>query len=129
MNCLIENNNIFKLEYGQKECIGVTAAAYKELENDLITALEKAENYKQLSEEYKQKLIDNGLITVPKTAEEIQMEILQGLNNLSSVVVDIKGRLEVLENESSSNIENSETTQCRTDENNGSIRKGKTVSK
>lgn len=129
MNCLIENNNIFKLEYGQKECIGVTASAYKELENDLIIALEKAENYKQLSEEYKQKLIDNGLITVPKTAEEIQMEILQGLNNLSSVVVDIKGRLEVLENESSSNIENSETAQCRTDENNGSIRKGKTVPK
>lgn len=49
MNCLIENNNIFKLEYGQKECIGVTASAYKELENDLIIALEKAENYKQLS--------------------------------------------------------------------------------
>ncbi|MEG0730606.1 MAG: hypothetical protein RSD79_05870 [Cetobacterium sp.] len=129
MNCLIENNNIFKLEYGQKECIGVTAAAYKELENDLITALEKAENYKQLSEEYKQKLIDNGLMTVPKTAEEIQMEILQGLNNLTGVVNNLGKRLEVLENESSSNIENSETTQCRTDENNGSIRKGKAVSK
>ncbi len=129
MNCLVENNNIFKLEYGQKECIGVTAAAYKELENDLITALEKAENYKKLSEEYKQKLIDNGLITVPKTAEEIQMEILQGLNNLTGVVNNLGKRLEVLENESSSNIENSETAQCRTDENNGSIRKGKTVSK
>lgn len=129
MNCLIENNNIFKLEYGQKECIGVTAAAYKELENDLITALEKAENYKQLSEEYKQKLIDNGLMTVPKTAEEIQMEILQGLNNLTGVVNNLGKRLEVLENESSSNIENSETTQCRTGENNGSIRKGKAVSK
>lgn len=129
MNCLIENNNIFKLEYGQKECIGVTATAYKELENDLIIALEKAENYKQLSEEYKQKLIDNGLMTVPKTAEEIQMEILQGLNNLTGVVNNLGKRLEVLENESSSNIENSETTQCRTDENNGSIRKGKAVSK
>lgn len=129
MNCLIENNNIFKLEYGQKECIGVTAAAYKELESDLITALEKAENYKQLSEEYKQKLIDNGLITVPKTAEEIQMEILQGLNNLTGVVNNLGKRLEVLENESSSNIENSETTQCGANENNGSIRKGKTVPK
>ena len=129
MNCSIENNNIFKSEYGQKECIGVTAAAYKELENDLITALEKAENYKQLSEEYKQKLIDNGLMTVPKTAEEIQMEILQGLNNLTGVVNNLGKRLEVLENESSSNIENSETTQCGTNENNGSIRKGKTIPK
>lgn len=129
VSCIIENGNIFKLELGQKECIGVTAAAFKELENDLIAAIEKAENYKQESENYKKELIKHGLITVPKTAEEIQMEILQGLNNLSGIVVDIKSRLEVLENESSSNIESGETVQRGADENNGSVRKGKTISK
>lgn len=66
MNCLIENNNIFKLEYGQKECIGVTAAAYKELENDLITALEKAENYKQLSDRFKYRRKDNQRQTIQR---------------------------------------------------------------
>ncbi|MEG2347293.1 MAG: hypothetical protein RSB50_06385 [Cetobacterium sp.] len=128
-SCIIENGNIFKLEYGQKECVGVTAAAYKDLENTLEEAIIKAENYKKEAEDYKKELVKHGLITVPKTPEEIQMEILQGLNNLSGIVVDIKSRLEVLENESSSNSKDSKTVQRGADENNGSVGKGKTVSK
>lgn len=128
-SCIIENGNIFKLEYGQKECVGVTAAAYKDLENTLEEAIIKAENYKKEAEDYKKELVKHGLITVPKTPEEIQMEILQGLNNLSGIVVDIKSRLEVLENESSSNSKDSKTVQRGADENNANTSRSKGVSK
>ncbi|MGL5191317.1 MAG: hypothetical protein ACRC7S_16880 [Cetobacterium sp.] len=129
LSCVIENGNIFKLEYGQKECVGVTAVVYKELENALEEAIVKAEDYKKTAENYKNELVKHGLITIPKTPEEIQIEILRGLNDLSSVVVDIKGRLEVLENESSSNSKDSKTVQRETNEDNGSAGKSKTISK
>lgn len=121
MNCIIENNNIFKLEYGSKECIGVTAEAYKELESSLEQAIIKAEEYKQL-------LIDNGLIEVPKTPEQVQKEILEGLNNLTNFVSKLDKRLEDLENESSKNITNSKTIRDRSSKNNGSSREGETIS-
>ena len=122
INCLIEGNNIFKLEFGNKECIGVTSSAYKELEANFEEAIIKAE-------EYKQKLIEHGLIEVPKTPEQIQKEILEGLGKLTNFVTMLDKRLEALENEPSKNITSGEAVQCQPDENNGNSRKSKTVSK
>lgn len=128
MNCIVENNNIFKLEYGQKECVGVTVTAYKELENSLEEAIVKAEEYKNKAEEYKKKLVEHGIIQVPKTAEEIQAEILSGLNNLTNFVQKMNDRLEVLENEPSKNNGNGKTTRDRTSKNHGSTGEVETVS-
>ena len=122
INCLIEGNNIFKLEFGTKECIGVTASAYKELESSFEEAIIKAE-------EYKQKLIEHGLLELPKTPEQIQQEILEGLGKLTNFVTKLDKRLEVLENESCKNITSGEAIQCESNENNGSVRKSKTISK
>lgn len=122
INCLIEGNNIFKLEYGTKECIGVVASAYKELESSFEEAIVKAE-------EYKQKLIENGLLEVPKTPEQIQQDILNGLGKLTDFVSKLDKRLEVLENESCKNIPSGEAIQCESNENNGNSRKGKAVPK
>lgn len=128
MNCIVENNNIFKLEYGQKECVGVTVIAYKELENSLEEAIVKAEEYKNKAEEYRKKLVELGVIQVPKTPEEIQAEILNGLNNLTNFVQKLNSRLEVLENEPSKNIANSKATRDRTSKNHGGAGENETVS-
>lgn len=121
INCLVEGNNIFKLEYGTKECIGVTSSAYKELEASFEEAIIKAE-------EYKNKLIEHGLIEVPKTPEQVQKEILEGLGKLTTFVSALDKRLEALENEPSKNNASSKTIQHKSNENNGSSGKGKTIS-
>lgn len=59
-----EGNNLFSTDYtGSVVCIGVTADAYKELQENADAAISKAE-------EYFEELVRAGLRVRPKTADE-----------------------------------------------------------
>lgn len=130
MNCIIDGNNIFEVDYtGNKKCVGVIAQVYKDLEDNLETAIIKAEEYKEKANGYEKKLVELGVIQLPKTPEEIQQEILNGIEKLTNFAMNLDKRLEVLENESSSDNEGSETIQHRSSKNNGSVGKSEKISK
>lgn len=106
ITCSIENNNIYKIEYGNKVCIGVTSDVYVQLKESAEKALARNEELANDKEKYYQMLIDNGIIKKPKSTEEIlketqdqQENILKTLGNLTSVLERLNNRMEVVENE------------------------------
>lgn len=112
VTCIIENGNIYKLEYGQKICIGVTADAYTQLKDSAEKALERNEQLAKEKDEYYKILIDNGLIKKPKTVEELisetqsqQINIMNKLNSITLTMEKLNGRMEALENECTRPIE------------------------
>lgn len=95
MNIVVDGNNIFSIDiYGARECIGVTAAAYKEMQKAAELATEKAEEFYNLKEEYFEKLVENGILTRPKTQEDINAELMDQNRILMEVVVSLKEKME-----------------------------------
>lgn len=106
ITCSIENNNIYKIEYGNKTCIGVTADAYTQLKESAEKALIRNDELAKEKDKYYQMLIEHGIITKPKTTEELlketqdqQANIMKTLNSLTSVLEKLNSRMEVVENE------------------------------
>lgn len=113
ITCVIENGNIYKLEYGQKNCIGVIADVYTELNTSAEKALARNEELAAEKDKYYQMLIEHGIITKPKTTEELlketqsqQASIIQTLNNLTVTLEKLNSRIEVVENEVTRPISN-----------------------
>ena len=105
--CIIENGNIFETDYmgNKKECIGVATEVFKQIENGLKEAVEKAETLKLERDKYYDLGIEKGYIEKPKTTEELtkefqeqQSKILEVLQNMNDKLNKTTERLEVLEN-------------------------------
>lgn len=105
--CIIENGNIFETDYmgNKKECIGVATEVFKQIENGLKEAVEKAETLKLERDKYYELGIEKGYIEKPKTTEELtkefqeqQNKILEVLQNMNDKLNKTTERLEVLEN-------------------------------
>ena len=104
---IIENGNIFETDYmgNKKECIGVATEVFKQIENGLKEAVEKAETLKLERDKYYELGIEKGYIEKPKTTEELtkefqeqQNKILEVLQNMNDKLIKTTERLEVLEN-------------------------------
>lgn len=83
MSCVVENGEIYQVSFNGRQKIGVTQQAYDEL--------------MQIANEYKNVLIEKGIIEKEKTPEEIQLEnqqmmanMLEIINNLSNEVKELK---------------------------------------
>lgn len=105
ITCVIENGNIYKLEFGQKNCIGVTAEVYTTLKNSTEKALDRNEELAKEKDKYYEMLVEHGIIQRPKTPEDYikefqkeQSKIVDVLGELSKTVKSINTRLEEVEN-------------------------------
>lgn len=98
MTCVVENGNIIQVDYyGSRKAIGVTTEVYKELE--------------KISTEYYNKLVELGVITPPKTQEQIQQEQIQIMQVMMDQMKQMQKKLEVLENAQSANVSPNVETQ------------------
>lgn len=89
ITCMIENGNIMQVDfYGNKQIVGVTTEAYKELE--------------KISTEYYNKLVELGAIVPPKTPEQIQQETMQMMSEMMAQMQKMKAEMEELKNGKSS---------------------------
>lgn len=103
---IIENGNIYKIEYAQKTVIGVTADVYTQLKDNAEKALNRNEELANEKDKYYNMLIEHGIIKKPKSAEDriaeleqVNSKILSVLENINLTLTNNKERLEVLENE------------------------------
>ena len=73
ITCVLNGTDIIQVDlYGNKKKVGVTQAAYEELE--------------KISTEYYNKLVELKVITPPKTPEEIQQEQTQIMADILSII-------------------------------------------
>lgn len=108
-----DNGNIYKIEYGQRTVVGVTAEVFTELKSNAERALNRNEELAKEKDNYYNMLIEHGIIQRPKTIEDriidleknnieitkINNKILSALENINLTLNNNKERLEVLENE------------------------------
>ena len=100
----IEEGKIYKIELnGVRQLLGHTVSEYNKISAAVETAANKAfdlheekEKIKKERDEYYEKLIEHGIITKPKTQEEINAELLEMNMQLSkrlSSAIDAIDRL------------------------------------
>lgn len=108
-----DNGNIYKIEYGQRTVVGVTAEVFTELKSNAERALNRNEELAKEKDNYYNMLIEHGIIQKPKTIEDriidleknnieitqINNKILSALENINLTLNKNHERLEVLENE------------------------------
>lgn len=87
--CTVEDGIIYEVNtlYGNKTRVGVTDSKYNEL--------------KSLADDYYKKLVDLGVITPPKTPEQIQQETMQIMSSMMEQMKAMQAEMEVLRNERS----------------------------
>lgn len=97
---IIENGNIFESDYmGQKkDCIGVTADVFNQINNGLKEAVEKAEQLQKERNDYYNLGVEKGYIKKPKTQEEMYSEFIENQNKIMNALDNFNKRLEVVEN-------------------------------
>lgn len=81
------DGKMFYTTFTGEQFIGYSKQAYEDLQNMLNEAISKAEKYKQM-------LIDNGLLQEPMGQDEINNQILETLNNLSSQLKKLNSEVE-----------------------------------
>lgn len=84
-----DGKNIYQLQplgmgQNQKVIVGVTQQTYDEL--------------KEVTDKYYDKLVELGVITPPKTAEEIAAEQHQAMQDMLAIIKDLKTEVEELKN-------------------------------
>lgn len=128
ITCIVENGNIYKLEFGQKICIGVTAEIFTDLKSSAEKALARNEELATEKDKYYNMLIEHGIITKPKSAEDRILELEQTNSKILSFLEKINSRLdandkklEVLEDGPTSNIKNGKSNGNRTGQDTTSI--------
>jgi len=96
----LENEEIYSFDFsGQKKLIGYTFEKFQELENlkETIVLLKKelaeVENQR---DEYGDKLIELGILELPKTSEEILSENLEETKKLYNLISGIQKNMENL---------------------------------
>lgn len=108
-----DNGNIYKVEYGQRTVIGVSAEIFTNLKSNAEKALNRNEELAQEKDKYYNMLVEHGIIQKPKSAEDRITElensnknilltnekILSALENINLTLNKNQKRLEVLEDE------------------------------
>lgn len=101
-----DNGNIYKVEYGQRTVIGVSAEIFTNLKSNAEKALNRNEELAQEKDKYYNMLVEHGIIQKPKSAEDRIAELEQVNNKILTVLENInltlnknQKRLEVLEDE------------------------------
>lgn len=78
---------VFYTTFTGEQFIGYSKQAYEDLQKIADEALSKAEKYKQM-------LIDNGLLQEPMGQDEINNQILETLQNLSTQIKKLNSEVE-----------------------------------
>lgn len=89
----VENGNIYQFNSytGQKVLVGVTQQTFDELQT--------------ITDGYYQKLVDLGAIVPPKTQEQIIEEQQKAMQDMFSLIKDLKAEVEELKNGHGANSE------------------------
>ena len=74
MMCVIDNGDIFQTDYfgNRQQLIGKTSSAYAELETT--------------TQQYYDKLVELGVITPPKTQEQLMSEMQSAMSDMAEVI-------------------------------------------
>lgn len=101
-----DNGNIYKVEYGQRTVVGVTAEIFTNLKTSAEKALNRNEELANEKDKYYNMLIEHGIIQKPKSTEDrildlekTNNQILNILEKINSTLDSNNRRMEVLENE------------------------------
>lgn len=102
ISCQIEGGNIFSVTgLGQRDCIGVTVDAFNAIKTEKDEALKTLEEaitigqeHKEEKEKYYNMLIEHGIITKPKSQEEINQELVETNKLLMEQLMSMKTDLE-----------------------------------
>lgn len=81
------DGKVYYNSFTGEQFVGYSKQAYEDLQNMLNEAISKAEKYKQM-------LIDNGLLQEPMGQDEINNQILETLNNLSSQIKKLNSEVQ-----------------------------------
>lgn len=124
---IIENGNIYKIEYAQKTVIGVTADVYTQLKDNAEKALNRNEELAQEKDKYYNMLIEHGIIQKPKSTEDRILDLEKTNNQILNILEKINStldsnirRMEVLENEFTKPNSNGKNNGDRTRQNKSS---------
>lgn len=84
MMCVIDNGDIFQTDYfgNRQQLIGKTSSAYAELE--------------ATTQEYYDKLVELGVITPPKTQEELMGEMQSAMSDMAAVIKNLTDQVKEL---------------------------------
>lgn len=84
MMCVIDNGDIFQTDYfgNRQQLIGKTASAYAELE--------------ATTQQYYDKLVELGIITPPKTQEELMGEMQSAMSDMAAVIKNLTDQVKEL---------------------------------
>lgn len=84
MMCVIDNGDIFQADYfgNRQQIIGKTVAAYEELEST--------------TQQYYDKLVELGVITPPKTQEQLMSEMQSAMSDMADVIKGLSAQVKEL---------------------------------
>ena len=84
MMCVIDNGDIFQTDYfgNRQQLIGKTSSAYAELE--------------ATTQEYYDKLVELGVITPPKTQEELMGEMQSAMSDMAEIIKGLSAQVKEL---------------------------------
>lgn len=89
MMCVIDGGDIFLADYfgNRQQLIGKTAAAYAELEGT--------------TQQYYDKLVDLGVITPPKTQEQLMSEMQSAMSDMAEIIKGLSAQVKELKEDGS----------------------------
>ena len=84
MMCVIDNGDIFQTDYfgNRQQLIGKTSSAYAELE--------------ATTQQYYDKLVELGVITPPKTQEQLMSEMQSAMSDMAEVIKGLSDQVKEL---------------------------------
>lgn len=84
MMCVIDNGDIFQADYfgNRQQIIGKTVAAYEELEST--------------TQQYYDKLVELGVITPPKTQEQLMSEMQSAMSDMAEIIKGLSAQVKEL---------------------------------
>lgn len=84
MMCVIDNGDIFQTDYfgNRQQLIGKTSSAYAELE--------------ATTQQYYDKLVELGVITPPKTQEQLMSEMQSAMSDMADVIKGLSAQVKEL---------------------------------
>lgn len=82
--CIIDNGDIYQADYfgNRQQLIGKTVAAYTELEST--------------TQQYYDKLVELGVITPPKTQEQLMSEMQSAMSDMAAVIKNLTDQVKEL---------------------------------
>lgn len=82
--CIIDNDDIYQADYfgNRQQLIGKTVAAYTEMEST--------------TQQYYDKLVELGVITPPKTQEQLMSEMQSAMSDMAAVIKNLTDQVKEL---------------------------------